>query len=145
MSTYAPEGIDMTVWTECNQVHVRVNGLFATLNLNTFAVLEKRKKLKMKTMAYYYDALNDQTFQKFVQALLVTVHPETICRPVSQPGSERGALLYHAAVDRKKFVVFQVNFSISPKDKTERGVIGSSIKSEQDKVNALINKGATHY
>ena len=96
-------------------------------------------------MAYYYEALNDQTFQKFVQALLVTVHPETICLPVRQPDGGRDGLLYHAAVDRKNFVVFQVKFSINPKDKTERDVIGSLIKSEQNKVNALINKGATHY
>ena len=96
-------------------------------------------------MAYYYEALNDQTFQKFVQALLVTVHPETICLPVRQPDGGRDGLLYHAAVDRKNFVVFQVKISINSKDKTERDVIGSLIKSEQNKVNALINKGATHY
>ena len=96
-------------------------------------------------MTYYYEALNDQTFQKFVQILLVTVHPETICFPVRQPDGGRDAFLYHAAVDRKNFVVFQVKFSISPKDKTEREVIDSLIKGEQDKINARIKKGATHY
>ena len=96
-------------------------------------------------MTYYYEALNDQTFQKFVQILLVTVHPETICFPVRQPDGGRDAFLYHAAVDRKNFVVFQVKFSITPNNKTERDVIDSLIKSEKHKVDDLIRKGATHY
>ena len=78
-------------------------------------------------MSYYYEALNDQTFQKFIQALLVTVYPETICLPVRQPDGGRDAFYYNVAVDRKKFVVFQVKFSLNPKDKSERDRIESLI------------------
>ena len=65
-------------------------------------------------MTYNYEALNDQTFQKLAQALIVTVHPETICLPVRQPDGGRDAFFYHAALDRKQFVVFQVKFSTNP-------------------------------
>ena len=96
-------------------------------------------------MKYNYEALTDQTFQQFVQALLLTVHPETICLPVRQPDGGRDALLYYHGVKRSHFVVFQVKFSSDPSQKTERDAIESLIKTEKEKVEALIEKGATHY
>ena len=96
-------------------------------------------------MSYYYEALNDITFQKFAQSLIVSVHPETICLPVRQPDGGRDAFLYRGALERKKFVVFQVKYSKTPNEKKERDVIDSLIKSEEKKVKVLIQKGATHY
>ena len=96
-------------------------------------------------MSYYYEALNDISFQKFAQSLIVSVHPDTICLPVRQPDGGRDAIYYHAALERKNFVVFQVKFSTKPKETTERDAIDSLIKSEEKKVSNLIQNGATHY
>ena len=96
-------------------------------------------------MSYYYEALNDQTFQKLVQAIIVAIHPETICLPVRQPDGGRDAFFFHVAMERKQFVVFQVKFSTSPKDKKERDAIQAVIEREKKKVDKLIQKGATHY
>ena len=96
-------------------------------------------------MSYYYEALNDQTFQKLAQALIVSVHQETICLPVRQPDGGRDAFYYHYALEHKEFVVFQVKFSSNPKDKEERDAIQNVIASEKEKVDNLIQKGATHY
>lgn len=96
-------------------------------------------------MSYYYEALNDISFQKFCQALIASVHPEAICLPVRQPDGGRDAFFYHAAMERKNFVVFQVKFSANPAAKNERKVIENLIKTEENKVASLIKKGATHY
>ena len=96
-------------------------------------------------MTYYYEALNDISFQKFAQALITSVHPETICLPARQPDGGRDAFFYRIALERKHFVVFQVKFSTDPKSKTERDAIESLIKSEQEKVRELIQRGATQY
>ena len=96
-------------------------------------------------MTYYYEALNDISFQKFAQSLIVSIHPETICLPVRQPDGGRDALLYHSALELKNFVVFQVKFSTKPKETSERDAIDSLIKSEEEKVATLVQKGATHY
>ena len=96
-------------------------------------------------MTYYYEALNDISFQKFAQSLIVSVHPDTICLPVRQPDGGRDAFFYHAALERTNFVVFQVKFSTQPKERSERDAIDSLIKSEEQKVANLIKKGATHY
>ena len=96
-------------------------------------------------MTYYYEALNDISFQKLAQSLIVSVHPETICLPVRQPDGGRDAIIYHAALERKNFIVFQIKFSTKPKDTSERNAIDRLIKSEQEKVASLIQQGATHY
>lgn len=96
-------------------------------------------------MSYNYEALDDMSFQKLAQALIVSVHPETVCLPVRQPDGGRDAIYYHAKLERKSFAVFQVKFSTKPKDTSERDAISSLIKSEEEKVTALISKGATHY
>ena len=96
-------------------------------------------------MSYYYEALNHISFQKFAQSLIVSVHPETICLPVQQPDGGRDALLYHTALERNNFVVFQVKFFTKPNETNEREAIDKLIKSEESKVASLIQKGATHY
>ena len=96
-------------------------------------------------MTYFYETLNDISFQKLVQSLIVSVHPETICLPVRQPDGGRDAFFYNAILERKNFVVFQVKFSENPKESTERDAIEGLIKSEEKKVATLIQKGATHY
>ena len=96
-------------------------------------------------MRYYYETLNEQTFQQLAQALIVAVHPETVCLPVRQPDGGRDAFFYHDAVERKGFVVFQVKFSSNPKEKKERDAVEELIQSEKNKVQSLIEKGADHY
>ena len=96
-------------------------------------------------MAYYYEALNDISFQKLAQSLIVSVHPETICLPVRQPDGGRDAIFYHGVLERKNFVVFQIKFSTRPRETSERDAIDSLIKSEKEKVATLIKEGATHY
>ena len=96
-------------------------------------------------MTYYYEALNDISFQKFAQSLIVSVHPETICLPVRQPDGGRDAFFYQATIERKNFIVFQIKFSTKPKETTERDAIDNLIRKEEKKVSELIDKGATHY
>ena len=96
-------------------------------------------------MQYHYEALNEQTFQKFAQALILVDHPRTQCMPVGQPDGGRDAILFQPEPDKNGFVVFQVKYSRVPKSKTERMVIRDLIRSEKDKVDQLIHRGATHY
>ena len=96
-------------------------------------------------MPYYYEALNEQTFQKFAQALILAKHPHTQCLPVGQPDGGRDAHFFHFEPDNSGFVVFQVKYSRHPGSKDERDVIEALIKSEQTKVEQLIQRGATHY
>ena len=96
-------------------------------------------------MDYHYEALDDQRFQKLSQALIVDRHPDTQCLPVGQPDGGRDAYLGHGETNHDRFVVFQVKFSRAPESKTERETIETLIKSEQKKVEELIQRGATHY
>ena len=96
-------------------------------------------------MDYHYEVLNEQSFQKLAQALILAAHPETVCLPVRQPDGGRDAVLYDMELRGKSFIVFQVKFSDDPKNKTERDAIESVIESEKSKVETLIEKGATHY
>ena len=96
-------------------------------------------------MDYHYETLDDQKFQKLAQALIVAQHPNTQCLPVGQPDGGRDAYFFHPEPNQDKFVVFQVKFSRDPQNKTERDAIEALIKSEQEKVEELIHRGATHY
>ena len=96
-------------------------------------------------MGYHYEVLNDQTFQKLSQSLIVAQNPNTQCLPVGQPDGGRDAYFPHAAPNQEKFVVFQVKFSRNPQSKTERDAINELINSEQEKVKELIQRGATEY
>ena len=96
-------------------------------------------------MTYNYEALNGLSFQKLAQALIVAKHPDTVCLPVPQPDGGRDAFLYLDPTEKEEFVVFQAKFTHDPKAKTERDLIDEVIKSERDKVENLIVKGATHF
>ncbi len=96
-------------------------------------------------MDYNYEALSDQRFQKLAQALIVAQYQNTQCLPVGQPDGGRDALLFIDEVSHDNFVAFQVKFSLDPKTKTERDVIEALIKSEEEKVKKLIQRGATCY
>ena len=96
-------------------------------------------------MKYNYEALDEQSFQKFAQALILAEHPGTQCLPVDQPDGGRDAFFLHPEPDTAGFVVFQVKYSRHPGDKDERIVVESTIKSEKTKVEQLIERGATHY
>ena len=96
-------------------------------------------------MPYNYETLDPETFQKLVQAILVTTHPGLQCFPVGQPDGGRDAIFYFEGLTSKKFIVFQIKFSRSPSEKLERDAIETLIKSEQEKVKSLIERGATQY
>ena len=96
-------------------------------------------------MQYHYEALNEQTFQKFAQALILVDHPRTQCMPVGQPDGGRDAIFFQPEPDKNGFVVFQVKYSRAPTSKAERKVISDLIRSEKEKVKQLIHRGATHY
>lgn len=94
---------------------------------------------------YNYEALTDQTFQKFAQALILIDHPDTQCLPVGQPDGGRDAFFVELDQANPSFVVFQVKFSRGPSSKDDREAIKNLIKSEKQKVARLIQRGATHY
>ena len=96
-------------------------------------------------MDYYYEALNEQSFQKLAQALIVAQHPGIQCLPVGQPDGGRDAFFLHPEPDKSGFITFQVKYSRNPNSKDERDVILEAIKSEKDKVEKLIRRGATQY
>ena len=96
-------------------------------------------------MSYDYEALNEQKFQKFAQALIVATQPNAQCLPVGQPDGGRDALFYHFEPDKNGFVVFQVKFSRNPESRDERTAVEALIKSEKPKVQELIRMcGAQH-
>ena len=96
-------------------------------------------------MVYNYEALNEQSFQKLVQALIVAMYPQAQCLPVAQPDGGRDAILHDPDVHKPGFVVFQVKYSRDPHTKTARDAIGSVVSSERDKVRELEKRGATKY
>ena len=96
-------------------------------------------------MDYHYEALDYQGFQKLCQALLLSEKPGTQCLPVEQPDGGRDAYVLSVDSAQPGFVVFQVKFSLAPDTKSERDAIQEVIRSEQCKVEHLIERGATHY
>ena len=96
-------------------------------------------------MDYGYETLDEHSFQKLAQALILAQHPRTQCLPVAQPDGGRDAILFHTEFDRGRFVVFQVKFARQPGIKSSRDAVLSLIRSDQDKVQELVSRGATHY
>ena len=96
-------------------------------------------------MVYNYECLNELSFQKFVQALILAEYPDTQCLPVSQPDGGRDAIFLDPESEGKGFFVFQIKFTKNPGTKTERKVIEDLILSENLKVQELIKRGATRY
>jgi hypothetical protein len=88
---------------------------------------------------YHYEALGDERFQEFCQALLSASFPNVQCLPVGQPDGGRDAfhLIRHRLIrepDQKEneLVVFQVKYIKSPADtRGERDLIEQVIKSEK--------------
>ena len=96
-------------------------------------------------MVYHYEALNEQSFQKLAQALIVAEHPDTQCLPVAQPDGGRDAFRLHSGSDGRSFTVFQVKYTRDPEQKSARDLIERVIASEQRKLKNLIDRGATEY
>ena len=96
---------------------------------------------------YYYEALNDDSFQKLAQALIAVDHPDVQCLPLGQADGGRDALapLPDTHDDDGGFVVFQVKYSNDPNAKDARTVVESVIASEKPKVDRLITRGAKQY
>jgi hypothetical protein len=95
-------------------------------------------------MTYFYEELNDESFQKLAQAILVAVFPEAQCLPVGQPDGGRDAFVRASPKGETK-IVFQVKFSRNPDSKTERDVVEEVVETEAKKVQGLIKKGASKY
>ncbi len=96
-------------------------------------------------MDYHYETLNHQRFQKFCQAVIVAEFPKAQCLPVDQPDGGRDAFFFDTVFNRKLFTVFQVKFSKNPFSKKARETIKDAIQSEKEKVEKLIQRGATKY
>ena len=95
-------------------------------------------------MDYRYEALDEHSFQKLAQALVLTLHPRTQCLPVAQPDGGRDAVLY-PDFGKPGFVVFQVKFTRQPGIKNSRDTVLGLISSDHAKVEELARRGATHY
>lgn len=93
-------------------------------------------------MDFHYEVLDEKRFQKLSQALIVAQFPNAQCFPVGQSDGGRDAI---TESDPNALIVFQVKFSKSPSSKTEREAIDAVIKSEKEKVENLILRGATQY
>lgn len=96
-------------------------------------------------MDYNYEALDDKSFQKLCQALIVAQFPDAQCLPVGEPDGGRDAILLHANRRNKESVVFQVKFSRIPDHTKAQSTIQRLIRKEKEKVKRLIADGATEY
>ncbi|WP_139247846.1 hypothetical protein [Hyphomicrobium sp. CS1GBMeth3] len=92
-------------------------------------------------MAYHFELLGDDRFQKLCQSVIAVMHPDIQCLPVGQPDGGRDSFRRR----RGKFIVYQVKFAKDPNSKTERDAVMSAIKSERAKVLKLVERGATEY
>lgn len=97
-------------------------------------------------MKYNLEQLGDERFQQLVQALLAVQFPKVQCLPVGQADGGRDAfVLQHMAQSEDSAIIFQVKFSNSPQQKSERQSVEQLIKSEQEKIRELIKQGAEEY
>lgn len=97
-------------------------------------------------MAYQYEALGDERFQQFAQALLVRNNPNIQCLPVGQPDGGRDAFLRMPRRSSKEFIVFQVKYVKQPfAMKDPHKWLLDTIKLEAPKISNLIQRGAKEY
>lgn len=96
-------------------------------------------------MRYDYEALNDETFQKLAQALVIAQHPNAQALPVGQPDGGRDAFLDRSLGGSRELTIFQVKFTKHPQEKDEREKILEVINLEKNKVKKLVERGATEY
>lgn len=102
---------------------------------------------------YHYEALGDERFQEFCQALISASFPNAQCLPTGQPDGGRDAYAIQrvlldrsARVTQKELIVFQVKFSKNERDaRSEREMIEEVVKLEQKKVDHLKQLGLTKY
>ena len=94
---------------------------------------------------YYYEALNDDSFQKLAQALLAITHPDIQCFPLGQADGGRDALVPVSDYRDGGFVVFQVKYTNDPNAKDARTLLEKVIASEKPKVDRLVARGAQEY
>ena len=106
----------------------------------------------MGAAVYHYEALGDERFQEFCQALISASFPSVQCLPVGQPDGGRDAylryrLLEHATKSSAKdIIVFQVKYVRNPKDtRDERDMIEEVVKNERPKVERLKEFGLFKY
>lgn len=96
-------------------------------------------------MDYNYEALDEKTFQKLCQALIVAQYPNAQSMPVGQPDGGRDAFDSNPDSRNDGFTVFQVKFALDPKSKNARDAIQALIETELPKIKRLIERGATRY
>lgn len=96
-------------------------------------------------MSYLLEQLGDERFQKLCQALLVSIYPDVQCFPVGQPDGGRDAQVRKKGKQGAESIIFQVKYSKDPLAKSSREIVEQVIGSEKDKVERLIEKGATSY
>ncbi len=101
---------------------------------------------------YHYEALGDERFQEFCQALLSATFPNVQCLPVGQPDGGRDAfiqprlLIRNTEAAQRELVVFQVKYIRNPMDtRSERDLIEQVIKSEKEKIDRLRPRGLSKY
>jgi hypothetical protein len=100
---------------------------------------------------YHYEALGDERFQEFSQALISAAFPNAQCLPVGQPDGGRDAFMIRHRLDRGIFkegelIVFQVKFVKSSSDaRTERMMIEEVVKKERPKIEKLKAAGLKSY
>ncbi|RUU16109.1 NACHT domain-containing protein [Mesorhizobium sp. M7A.T.Ca.TU.009.01.3.2] len=101
---------------------------------------------------YHYEALGDERFQEFCQALISATFPNSQCLPVGQPDGGRDAFWFrrlesqlgHTA--QRDLVVFQVKYAKNSEDgRTERQMIEEVVKKEINKIEKLKSMGLTKY
>jgi hypothetical protein len=94
---------------------------------------------------YHYEALGDERFQEFCQALISAQFPNAQCLPVGQPDGGRDAFVFqHFLVEpgtkhpQHDVIVFQVKFVKNPSDsRSDREMIEEVAKKERSKIEKL--------
>lgn len=101
---------------------------------------------------YYYEALGDEGFQEFCQALIAASFPNVQCLPVGQPDGGRDAVLLRHLLEqgnsksRRDQIVYQVKFFKNPTNtREERDIIQDIIKKEKPKIENLKKSGLSKY
>lgn len=116
-------------------------------------IYRKPSRSLERRIMYHYDALGDDRFQEFCQALISANFPTAQCLPAGQPDGGRDAFNFrHAYSHRnrrqadKELIVFQVKFVKNPANsKTEREMILEVVKKERAKVERLKKSGLSKY
>lgn len=96
-------------------------------------------------MDYELERLGDDRFQKLCQALLTKQYPTLQCLPLNQADGGRDAFVQQRAAGKTGLLIFQVKFSNAPNTRSERDAISALIRSEKDKVDHLVQRGAREY